>query len=105
MSAGADLEIRRIREELGLTQEQFARLLGVHPYTISRWERGPNQPSPYQQELIAQFAKAAPRARDGALAAALQTVGAIGAVTLLLMWAAGQDAQDGRRGPRGQRGR
>lgn len=33
-------EIRRIRHRLGLTQEAFGRLVGVHFVTVSRWERG-----------------------------------------------------------------
>lgn len=32
--------VKRIREILGLTQLQFAQLLGVYPHTISRWENG-----------------------------------------------------------------
>jgi putative zinc finger/helix-turn-helix YgiT family protein len=33
-------EIRQGREELGLTQKQFANLLGVGEATVSRWETG-----------------------------------------------------------------
>lgn len=33
-------EVRRGREKLGLTQKQFAALLGVGEATISRWETG-----------------------------------------------------------------
>src|ERR1022692_1383057 len=33
-------EIRRDREALGLTQKQFARILGVAEATVSRWETG-----------------------------------------------------------------
>jgi len=33
-------EIRRGREKLGLTQKQFANLLGVGEATVSRWETG-----------------------------------------------------------------
>jgi putative zinc finger/helix-turn-helix YgiT family protein len=33
-------EIRQGREKLGLTQKQFAHLLGVGEATISRWETG-----------------------------------------------------------------
>ena len=34
---GADM--RRRREDLGLTQEELARLLDVHAQTVSKWER------------------------------------------------------------------
>jgi len=32
--------VRRIRRGLGLTQVGFAKQLGVHPMTVSKWERG-----------------------------------------------------------------
>lgn len=35
---------RRLRARLGLTQEQYARLLGVTWTTVSRWERGQGRP-------------------------------------------------------------
>lgn len=33
-------DFKRLRSRLGFTQSQFARVLGVHPLTVSRWERG-----------------------------------------------------------------
>ena len=36
----APAEIRQGREKLGLTQKQFANLLGVGEATVSRWETG-----------------------------------------------------------------
>jgi DNA-binding transcriptional regulator YiaG len=36
----AQAELVQIRQQLGMTQEAFAEALGVHPDTISRWERG-----------------------------------------------------------------
>jgi DNA-binding transcriptional regulator YiaG len=38
--------IRELRLELGLTQEQFAAMLGVVCPTVNRWENGHAQPSP-----------------------------------------------------------
>jgi transcriptional regulator with XRE-family HTH domain len=35
-----DIPLRRIREELGLTQEQFAVAIRASTYSVSRWERG-----------------------------------------------------------------
>jgi DNA-binding transcriptional regulator YiaG len=33
-------EVRRVRNGLGLTQSQFAELLGVHLVTVKKWETG-----------------------------------------------------------------
>jgi DNA-binding transcriptional regulator YiaG len=33
-------EVRKIRKRLGLSQVAFARLVGVHEITVSRWENG-----------------------------------------------------------------
>ena len=33
-------DIKNIRERLGMTQEEFARKIGVTVTTVSRWERG-----------------------------------------------------------------
>lgn len=38
-------DVRALRERLGLTPAQFARLLGVHPSTVSRWESGRRYPT------------------------------------------------------------
>lgn len=33
-------EVRKIREKLGRTQDELAKLIGVHSMTVSKWERG-----------------------------------------------------------------
>ena len=38
--------IKRTRYQLGMTQTQFAELVGVSTSTIKQWERGRNLPSP-----------------------------------------------------------
>jgi putative zinc finger/helix-turn-helix YgiT family protein len=38
-------EVRRIRRKLGLKQTEFAKRLGVHAVTVSRWETGAWNPS------------------------------------------------------------
>ncbi len=43
-------ELKRRREALGLTQEQFARELDVTTMSVSRWERGV-YPIPHYIEL------------------------------------------------------
>ncbi len=44
--------IRELRIEIGLTQEQFAALLGVVYPTVNRWENGRSQPSPLALQQI-----------------------------------------------------
>ena len=48
-------EIVAIRKSLGLTQTDFARLFDAHVMTISKWERGVAEPSPYQISLMEHF--------------------------------------------------
>lgn len=49
------------RELLGLSQIEFAELLGVHWVTISRWERGVKTPNNYQFAFLLAFRKAIER--------------------------------------------
>jgi len=44
--------IRQLRDRLGLTQQQLAQMLGVHPMTVSRWERDLAQPPPYNTQQL-----------------------------------------------------
>lgn len=44
--------IRGLREALGLTQEEFARELGVSFTTVNRWENGHGKPSPLAQRQL-----------------------------------------------------
>jgi putative transcriptional regulator len=53
------VSVADLRTKLGLNQTQFGTLLGVHPMTVSKWEREILQPTPYQQALMAEFVKAA----------------------------------------------
>ncbi len=38
-------EIKKIREEMGLSQERFAALIGATSTTVNRWELGKAKPS------------------------------------------------------------
>lgn len=40
------------RQATGLTQRELAAVMGVHPNTISNWERGVTQPSPDQAKVL-----------------------------------------------------
>ena len=39
-----DIDIKEIREKLGVSQETLAEMLGVHPRTIQNWESGTKIP-------------------------------------------------------------
>lgn len=49
--------VKRIRMELGFSQEQLARELGISFSTINRWENGKSRPSQMAKELFVAFAK------------------------------------------------
>lgn len=39
-------DIRELRQRLDMTQTEFAKELGCHRITVTRWERGIQRPSP-----------------------------------------------------------
>jgi len=82
-------DVLQVRTGLGLGQIQFAQLLGVHPITVSKWERGISAPTPYQEAFIESFRQAAQdkavRERVGKL---LVKAGIIAVMFLLLKAAA-----------------
>lgn len=86
-------EIAELRHKLGLSQVQLAQLLGVHPLTVSKWERadGPG-PSAYQVALLESFAKArkSNRSIGDEVAGLLVTAGVIVALFALLDAAVGK---------------
>lgn len=47
-----DKEIKQIREELNLTQKNFAFVLGVSPKTVEAWESGRNIPQGTAQRFL-----------------------------------------------------
>lgn len=44
--------IKNLRASLNLSQVEFAKLFGVHPITVSNWERGKARPSKWQAGLM-----------------------------------------------------
>lgn len=46
------LDVRVIRQKLGLSQEEFARHFGVNPRTVQDWEQGRRQPSGPARALL-----------------------------------------------------
>jgi putative transcriptional regulator len=55
MSKEKRLDLKWIREHLGLTQVEFAAKVGVNPITISRWERGISKPSKLALKRLQRF--------------------------------------------------
>jgi len=51
------LDTKRARKRLGITQAEFARVLGVSFPTIQRWEYGMCNPSALQADIIARINK------------------------------------------------
>jgi len=49
--------LKSIRKELKITQEQFARDIGVSFSTLNRWERGHRSPSPLAMQTIKTYCK------------------------------------------------
>jgi len=47
-------EIEQIRVNLGLSRDEFAKLLGVTSASVRNWEKGRNKPSPLSHERIFQ---------------------------------------------------
>ena len=78
-------EIKALRGQLGLNQVEFAQLAGVHPITVSKWERNEATPTPYQSALFEQFREGA-RNREvrSTLKNVLMAAGVIFALALLL---------------------
>jgi transcriptional regulator with XRE-family HTH domain len=78
-------EIKELRGRLGLNQVEFAQLVGVHPITVSKWERNEAAPTPYQAALFEQFCVGA---RDREVCSTFKNVlmaaGVIFALALLL---------------------
>ena len=40
-----NFDIKKIREQLGVSQEQFAEMIGVHTRTVQNWEAGSTIPA------------------------------------------------------------
>lgn len=78
-------DIRKLREQLGLNQVEFSQLAGVHPITVSKWERNEATPSAYQSALFEEFRTGArnQKVRE-TLKGILVSAGVILAVALLL---------------------
>jgi len=51
--------IRELRQQLNLTQEQFAQKVGVTYSTVNHWENGKRTPQPYLVQRLVELKKEA----------------------------------------------
>jgi putative transcriptional regulator len=49
--------VRRLRRQLGMTQEEFAHALGITVGTVNRWENRRFRPSKLARATIMEFAR------------------------------------------------
>jgi len=54
-----DIDIKALREQLGLTQAGLADRIGVDQGTVSNWEKGKTKPSGPARRIMASLAEAA----------------------------------------------
>lgn len=52
MPAIVNNHMKRIRNQMNLTQAQLARLLDVHPSTLSKWESGAEVPDLFKRRFV-----------------------------------------------------
>jgi len=50
-------EILRLRQDLGLSRERFARLVNVSSSSVRNWEKGTSKPTPLAQEKLERLTK------------------------------------------------
>jgi transcriptional regulator with XRE-family HTH domain len=56
--------VKRLRERMGLTQEQFAREVGVTFSTVNLWENGRRRPQPYLLKRLLEIKASLERANS-----------------------------------------
>lgn len=50
------IDVKKLRQELGLSQDKLAALIGVAPFSIRRYEKGGKQ-SPLAAKALEEFAR------------------------------------------------
>lgn len=79
------MDVAHLRKKLSLSQAQFGNLFGVHPMTVSKWERDILRPTDYQLALMMDFEKAAKKKEvQETIGAVLVGAGIAAALYLLL---------------------
>lgn len=74
-----------LRKDMRLSQPEFGQLFGVHPMTVSKWERGVLAPSEYQLALMREFQKAAQNEKARQAVKSVLIGAGIAAALLLLL--------------------
>ena len=46
------MDAKQVREKMGLSQSQMAKLMNTHPMMISKWERGETKPRGQAERLL-----------------------------------------------------
>jgi DNA-binding transcriptional regulator YiaG len=83
-------KIAKLRGQLRLSQAHFGQLFGVHPMTVSKWERGQASPNVYQTSMMDQYVLAAKQKQvPNTLEQVLVGMGIAAAILLLLNAAKG----------------
>ncbi|PPS41943.1 DNA-binding transcriptional regulator [Chroococcidiopsis sp. TS-821] len=59
--------IRELRQEIKLTQEQFAAHLGITCSSVNRWENGRGKPSPLAMQKVEEIIKQMSASSDAKL--------------------------------------
>ena len=55
------MNLKDLRRRLGIAQTELAELVGAHPMTVSKWERGVARPSAGQKRILRALSLAAER--------------------------------------------
>ena len=65
MAGRPRINVKALRDSLGMTHKQLAERLGVHSRNIGRWENGETEPSPLALGRLRELAQPEmPRRRD-----------------------------------------
>lgn len=51
------MDIKKIRNTIGMTLQEFGTEIGVSFYTVHRWEKGTHQPSPLAMQRVKKLLK------------------------------------------------
>lgn len=78
--------IRDLRKRLRVSQAEFGQLLGAHPMTVSKWERGVLEPSAYQMAFLERFKTSVSAGRDSQDTASVKRLLASNGAPAAIAW-------------------